>query len=149
MFPLEAIVPRACTSMARGLELEIWEQNYCLAIVYQLPVKLRTLCQWPMKCRAQTEFPRGLRFPVPLDKGNGGSGDEIVKDHKENFQNNPKSRLINPAKNNLGLVSKQILDRIDNNIRSKMKLNQWKKHKIGRRLVFEHWRKAQAFIPGF
>ena len=75
MFPLEAIVPRACTSMARGLELEIWEQNYCLAIVYQLPVKLRTLCQWPMKWRAQTEFPRG--FPVPLDKGNEGSGDEI------------------------------------------------------------------------
>ena len=31
-----------------------------------------------MKCRAQTVFPRGLRFPVPLDKGNGGSGDEIA-----------------------------------------------------------------------
>ena len=31
MFPLEAIVPRACTSMTRGLELEIWEQNYCLS----------------------------------------------------------------------------------------------------------------------
>ena len=47
-----------------------------------------------------------------------------LKDHKENFQNNPKCRLINPAKNNLGLVSKQILDRINNNIRSKMKLHQ-------------------------
>ena len=30
-----------------------------------------------MKCRAQTHFPRGLRFPVPLYKGNGGSGNEI------------------------------------------------------------------------
>ena len=30
-----------------------------------------------MKCRAQTHLPRGLRFPVPLDKGNEGSGDEI------------------------------------------------------------------------
>ena len=34
MFVLEAIVPsivpRACTSTPRGLELEIWEQNYCL-----------------------------------------------------------------------------------------------------------------------
>ena len=32
-----------------------------------------------MKCRAQTHLPRGLRFPVPLDKGNEGSGDEIEK----------------------------------------------------------------------
>ena len=31
-----------------------------------------------------------------------------LKDHKENFQNNPKCRLLNPAKNNLGLISKQI-----------------------------------------
>ena len=52
-----------------------------------------------------------------------------LKDHKENFQNNPKCRLINPAKNNLGLVSKQILDRINNNIRSKTKLHQWKNTK--------------------
>ena len=29
-----------------------------------------------------------------------------LKDHKENFQNNLKCRLINPAKNNLGLVSR-------------------------------------------
>ena len=47
-----------------------------------------------------------------------------LKDHKENFQNNTKCRLINLAKNNLGLISKQILDRINNNIRSKTKLNQ-------------------------
>ena len=32
---------------------------------------------WPMKSRAQTDLPRVLRFPVPLDKGNGGSGNEI------------------------------------------------------------------------
>ena len=32
-----------------------------------------------MKCRAQTHLPRGLRFPVPLDKGNEGSGDEIAR----------------------------------------------------------------------
>ena len=52
-----------------------------------------------------------------------------LKDHKENFQNNPKCRLINLAKNNFGLVSKQILDRISNNIRSKTKLHQWKNTK--------------------
>ena len=52
-----------------------------------------------------------------------------LKDHKENFQNNPKCRLINPAKNNLGLISKEILDKINNSIRSKTKLNQWRNTK--------------------
>ena len=32
-----------------------------------------------MKCRAETQYPRGLRFPVPLDKGNEGSGNEIAR----------------------------------------------------------------------
>ena len=50
-----------------------------ILVVYQLPVEMRTLCQWPLKCRAQTHLPRGLRFPVPQDKGNDGSGDEIVE----------------------------------------------------------------------
>ena len=49
-----------------------------------------------------------------------------LKDHKENFENNPKCSLINPAKNNLGLTSKQILDRINSTIRSKTNSNQWR-----------------------
>ena len=49
-----------------------------------------------------------------------------LKDHKENFQNNPKCRLLNPAKNNLGLISKQILDRINSCIRSQTNVNQWR-----------------------
>ena len=31
-----------------------------------------------------------------------------LKDHKENFQNNPTVRLINPAKNEIGRISKAI-----------------------------------------
>ena len=49
-----------------------------------------------------------------------------LKDHKENFANNPTCRLINPAKSELGIVSKKILDSINNNIRRKTALNQWK-----------------------
>ena len=49
-----------------------------------------------------------------------------LKDHKENFQNNPTVRLINPAKSELGKISKVILDRINNNIRENSQLNQWK-----------------------
>ena len=50
----------------------------------------------------------------------------LLKDHKENFQNNPTARLINHAKNKLGKISKVILNRINKNIRENLQLNQWK-----------------------
>ena len=49
-----------------------------------------------------------------------------LKDHKENFLNNPKTRLLNPAKNELGRISKAILDKINLNLRNTTKANQWK-----------------------
>ena len=49
-----------------------------------------------------------------------------LKDHKDNFQNNPTCRLINPAKSEMGLLSKQILERINNKIRNDLGVNQWR-----------------------
>ena len=49
-----------------------------------------------------------------------------VKDHKDNFPNTIPSRLINPAKSNLGLVSKPILEGINSKIKYCTKLNQWR-----------------------
>jgi hypothetical protein len=49
----------------------------------------------------------------------------MLKDHKENFESNPKFRLINPAKSELGKVSKIILDDINARINSTIKVNQW------------------------
>ena len=49
-----------------------------------------------------------------------------LKDHKENFQNHPTCRLINPAKSEMGLVSKKILQKINAKIGSLTSLNQWK-----------------------
>ena len=49
-----------------------------------------------------------------------------LKDHKENFENNPKCRLINPAKSESGKLSKIILDKINSTLREKLKLNQWR-----------------------
>ena len=49
-----------------------------------------------------------------------------LKDHKENFQNKPKCRLINPAKNNLGAISKSIVENINKTVRTSTKLNQWR-----------------------
>ena len=52
-----------------------------------------------------------------------------MKDHKENFENKPSVRLINPAKNQIGRISKVILDKINVAIKSKLRLNQWKNTK--------------------
>ena len=41
-----------------------------------------------------------------------------LKDHKDNFFNNPKCRLLNSAKSSVGKVSKQILSRIVSNLRN-------------------------------
>ena len=49
-----------------------------------------------------------------------------LKDHKDNFDSHPKCRLINPAKSELGRVSKIILDDINNKLRSKLQVNRWK-----------------------
>ena len=48
------------------------------------------------------------------------------KDHKENFQDNPTVRLINPAKNEIVRISKVISDKINPNLIKQLKVNQWK-----------------------
>ena len=49
-----------------------------------------------------------------------------LKDHKDNFHQNHPCRLINPCKSNLGKVTKSILDRINTDLRQKLKVKQWK-----------------------
>ena len=49
-----------------------------------------------------------------------------LKDHKPNFKNNPKVRLINPAKNEIDRISKNILDKINHHLRDSLRINQWK-----------------------
>ena len=50
----------------------------------------------------------------------------LLKNHKPNIKNKPKVRLINPAKNEIGRISKNILDKISNQLRDSLRLNQWK-----------------------
>ena len=47
------------------------------------------------------------------------------KDHKPGFPGRIETRLINPSKSNIGKISKQILQRINSNLRVKTDLNQW------------------------
>ena len=49
-----------------------------------------------------------------------------LKDHKPEFMSRLPCRLINPAKSNLGKVSKVILENMVRQIRTKTGSNQWK-----------------------
>ena len=49
-----------------------------------------------------------------------------LKDGKPDFRTNPKMRLLNPTKMELGRVSKQLLEKIVTDVRDKTKLLQWK-----------------------
>ena len=49
-----------------------------------------------------------------------------IKDHKENFPAVVKCRLINPAKSEIGKISKIILDRVNSVVREKTKVLQWR-----------------------
>ena len=49
-----------------------------------------------------------------------------LKDHKARFQNNLPCRLINPAKSELGVISKAILDRAVSATRAATSVNIWK-----------------------
>ena len=49
-----------------------------------------------------------------------------LKDHKPNFDTNPKGRLINPTKSEIGKISKQTLDRINKRVMEKTKTNLWR-----------------------
>ena len=53
-----------------------------------------------------------------------------LKIHKPNFHNNPKCRLLNPTKTNLGRVAKQKLELIVKNVKEKSKLKQWKNTRV-------------------
>ena len=48
-----------------------------------------------------------------------------IKDHKDDFRVNPKYRLLNPTKSELGKISKHILQQISTNIRIALNMNQW------------------------
>ena len=48
-----------------------------------------------------------------------------IKDHKEDYRTNPKYRLLNATKSQLGKISKQVLQNINKTLRSELNVNQW------------------------
>ena len=72
-----------------------------------------------------------------------------LKDHKENFQNHPTCRLINPAKSEMGHISKSIIEQIVSEVAKSSGLNQWRNTSV----VIEWFkgipRKSQARLMKF
>ena len=50
----------------------------------------------------------------------------ILKDHKDSLHNKASCRLINPTRNELGNISKEILGQINQEILKKTDVNHWK-----------------------
>ena len=61
-----------------------------------------------------------------METNEEGNSFITIKNHKENFDNHPKVRLIIPAKSELRRISKLILDKINTKVIQKFELNQWK-----------------------
>ena len=67
---------------------------------------------------------KNLNFDEKIQQCNQNQYFITLKDHKENFQNNPKCRLINPAKSEIWIVSKHYIDQINKSTREKLNINQ-------------------------
>ena len=69
---------------------------------------------------------KDLNLDERIEQYNQNQSFITLKYHKENFQNDPKCRLINPAKSETEIVSKHYIDQINKSIREKLNVNQWR-----------------------
>ena len=67
-----------------------------------------------------------LKIDKRIEQYNQKQSFIMLKDLKENLKNNPKHRLINPAKSEIGIVSKEHTDTINKIIREKTYVKQWR-----------------------
>ena len=59
---------------------------------------------------------------------------------KENFQNNPRCKLLNPAKSEFGIISKHYTEKINKNIRKTTNMIEpMAKHTSSNYMVQIHW----------
>ena len=72
------------------------------------------------------KFARSLDIGDRMESHSQANAFLTIKDHKEDFPNTVKCRVINPACNNLGEVSKRVLDEINTTCREAAGVSQWK-----------------------
>ena len=74
--------------------------------------------------KGNVKFAKKAKVLDRMDKNGSNSCFITLKDHKDNFQNNPTTHLINPAKNEIGRISKVILDKINGSLKQQLGVNQ-------------------------
>ena len=90
---------------------------------------------------------RSIKYSLSLHNQNQSF--IALKDHKENFQNNRKCRLINPVKTEIRIVSKHYIDKINKSIREKSNVSQWRNTLAVITWFKNQWRNTHAVITWF
>ena len=80
-------------------------------------------------------FAADLKFDYRTEQIDHREAFVNLKDHKVNFEDDPNCRIINPAKSEIGIISKHYLELIANKIREKAQANQMAQHQISYRMV--------------
>ena len=76
-----------------------------------------------------------LKLDDRIEQFNQREAFVALKDHKVNFQNDPKCGLINPAKSEIGIISKHYLELISSKIREKNTNEPMAQYQIRYRMV--------------
>ena len=71
-------------------------------------------------------WPKPLQKNMSSETASSRPANVTLKDHKGSFSHNPTCRLLNPTKPEIGRISKQILTKVIDVVRSKTGFNQWK-----------------------
>ena len=87
-----------------------------------------------------------------METNEKGNSFITIKDHKENFDNHPTVQLINPAKNELGRISKLILDKINKKISQSLRkvtdiVDSFKQIKNKHLYKFETFDTKEFYLP--
>ena len=69
---------------------------------------------------------RSLQIIDRIERHSESNAFLTIKDHKPEFPNTIKYRIINPASNKLGKVSKWVFDKINTKCRTASSVNQWR-----------------------
>ena len=67
-----------------------------------------------------------LRISDRMERHSESNAFLTIKNHKQDFPNSVKCRVINPASNSLGKLSKRVLDKINSKCRADSNVSQWK-----------------------
>ena len=106
--------------------LSSWCEYHLKTLMKKLPYRLedtshflQKLIEYNNTSATQEDKPKMILCPWDIEAMSH-------QDHKEDFPNTIKCKVINPACNNLGKVSKRVLDNINTACRKAAGVNQWK-----------------------